>query len=113
MSKRLSNRLLQGVIVGLAGCTLAFGAAMSASEYAVAKDRATAEYKAAKAQCKNLSGNARDVCTAEATAAEKKAKAEAEAQYKNTDQAHRDARISSRRSRLRRREGQMRRKDGQ
>ena len=95
MSKRLLNRLLQGVIVGLAGCTLAFGAAMSASEYAAAKDRAMAEYKAAKAQCNNLSGNARDVCTAEAAAAEKKAKAEAEAQYKNTDQAHRDARISS------------------
>ena len=34
------------------------------------------------------------MCIAEAKAAEKKAKAEAEAQYKNTDKAHRDARIS-------------------
>jgi hypothetical protein len=95
MSRRPLPRLLGGVFFGLAVPVLAWGTAMSASEYKAAKDRATQDYKAAVAQCNGLSGNARDVCKAEAAAGEKKAKAEAEAQYKNTEKAHRDARIAS------------------
>ena len=52
-------------------------------------------YKAAKARCDGLSGNPKDVCIAEAKAAEKKAKADAEAAYKNTDAARRNARIAA------------------
>jgi hypothetical protein len=95
MNKRLPHRLLEGVVLGLAVPTLAIGAAMSAGEYSAVKDRAATNYKAAVANCKSLSGNAKDVCIAEAKADEKKAKAEAEAQYKNTDKAYRDARISA------------------
>jgi hypothetical protein len=95
MSQRILNRLLAGVVISLAVPTLAFGAAMSASEYSAAKDRAAAEYKAAKAKCDALSGNPKDVCIAEAKAAEKKTKAEVEAQHKNTDKARRDARINA------------------
>jgi len=93
MNTRLLHRMLEGIVIGVAVPSLAFGAAMSASEYSSTKDRASAEYKAAKAQCDRLSGNPKDVCIAEAKAEEKKAKAEAEAQYKNTDKARRDARI--------------------
>ena len=42
-----------------------------------------------------MSGNPKDVCIAEAKAAEKKAKANAEAPYKNTDTARRNARIAA------------------
>ncbi|NDP43393.1 MAG: hypothetical protein GZ089_11865 [Aromatoleum sp.] len=92
---RTANRLLEGLVIGLAVPTLAIGAVMTAGEYSASKDRASAEYKTAKAHCDNLSGNPKDVCVAEAKAAEKKAKAEAEAQYKNTDKARRDARVDA------------------
>ncbi len=95
MSKPTFNRLLQGVAVGLAIPTLAFGAAMTSNDYSAAKSRAEADYKAASARCDSMSGNPKDVCIAEAKAAEKKAKAEAEAQYKNTDKARADAIIAA------------------
>ena len=95
MNRRILSRLLEGIVVTLAVPTLALGAAMSSSDYSAAKNRASADYKAAKAECDRLSGNPKDVCIAEAKAAEKKLKAEAEAQYKNTDKARRDARIDA------------------
>jgi hypothetical protein len=96
MTRRRLFRVLQGVVAaGFAVPVIALGAAMSSSEYSAAKDRAAADYKAAKAQCDGLSGNPKDVCIAEAKASEKKAKAEAEARYRNTDKAYRDARISA------------------
>jgi hypothetical protein len=95
MNRRTLNRLLEGIVVGLTVPTLALGAAMSASEYSATKDRASADYKAAKAQCDRLTGNQKDVCIAEAKASEKKAVAQAEAQYKDSDKARRDARIAA------------------
>jgi hypothetical protein len=89
------NRLLAGVVVGCAVPTLAFGAAMTSQQYSAAKDNANAAYKSAKAQCDSMSGNAKDVCVAEAKANLKKAKANAEADYKNTDKARRDAKIEA------------------
>jgi len=88
-------RLVQAAVIGLALPTLAFGATPSSSDYSAAKDRAAADYKAAKARCDGMSGNPKDVCIAEAKAAEKRAKAEAEASYKNTDVARRNARIAA------------------
>ncbi len=55
-------------------------------------ERADAQYEAAAARCKTLSGNEREVCAAEAKAAAEKAKADADAAYRNTD-TQRDARI--------------------
>ena len=89
------DRLLQGFVIGLAVPTLALAAAMSSADYSAAKDRAATEYKAARAQCDSMSGNQKDVCIAQAKAAEKRAVAEAEAQYKNTDKARADARIAA------------------
>jgi len=93
--KRSFNGLLEGIVLGLAVPTLAIAVTMTSADYSAAKSKASADYKAAKAQCDTLKDNPKDVCIAEAKAAEKKAKAEAEAQYKNTDKARRDARIDA------------------
>ena len=63
------------------------GMAMTKEEYNAGKDRIGADYKAAKAQCDTLQGNAKDVCMKEAKGREKVAKAELEAQYKPSDKA--------------------------
>lgn len=47
-------------------------------------DQAEADYKAAKAACKQKSGNERDVCMKEAKGAYKATKAEAKAEKKST-----------------------------
>ena len=95
MRNPMFTRMLQGCVIGIAVPTLAFGAAMTVSEYDTAKSRAEAQFKSARGQCDSLSGNPKDVCIAEAKAAEKKAKADAEAQYKNTEKARADARIAA------------------
>ena len=95
MKRSALNRVLEGVVIGLAVPTLALGAATTSSEYSAAKDSANAAYKSARAQCDSMSGNAKDVCVAEAKGNLKKAKADAEARYKNTDKARRDAKIDA------------------
>ncbi len=88
------ERLLDALVLGLAVPTIAIAAGMTGAEYNAAKDRATANYKAAVARCDTVArGPERDVCVADAKAAEKRAKAEADAAYKNTDKARRDARL--------------------
>ena len=52
---------------------------MSSQEYSAAQDRIKADYKAARAACDKMSGNAKDICVEEAKGAEKVA--EAELQY--------------------------------
>ncbi len=94
MSRCALDRMLAAAVIGLAVPSLALGAAMSSSEYSKAKDNANTAYKSAKAQCDALSGNPKDVCVAEAKASLKRARADAEAQYKNTDKARRDAKIA-------------------
>jgi hypothetical protein len=79
--------------IALAIPTLAMGAAMSTSDYSAAKERAAIEYEASRAQCSQLSRNARAMCLVEARAVERKAMARAEARYRNTETARRDARI--------------------
>lgn len=51
---------------------------MSSAEHKAGKERITAEYKAAKAACDGMSGNAKDICIEEAKGKEKVAKAELE-----------------------------------
>ena len=50
-------------------------AAVTKDEYRATKDRIGTEYKAAKAKCDALSGQPKNLCVAEAKAAEKRAKA--------------------------------------
>jgi hypothetical protein len=84
---------VQFLSIALAIPTLAMGAAMSTSDYSAAKERAAIEYEASRAQCSQLSGNARAMCLVEARAVERKAMARAEARYRNTETARRAARI--------------------
>ena len=57
---------------------------MSQDDYEAGKDQSASQYKADKAACKSFSGNARDICVAEAKGKEKVANADLEAGYKPT-----------------------------
>jgi hypothetical protein len=69
-------------------------APMSKADYTQAVKDADAQYKSAKDACKSLTGNAKDICLAEAAGKQKVAKADAEAAYKNTPKAREDARVA-------------------
>jgi len=56
-------------------------AAMDKTEYAAAKDRISAAYKADRSACDSFSGNAKDICVEQAKGKEKVARAELEANY--------------------------------
>ena len=62
--------------------------------YQAAKTAAITDYSTAKEKCKQLSGNAKDVCIEEAKAARTRTESEAMAQYENTDKARSKARIA-------------------
>ena len=91
MSKLLIS-LLAGAGIALAGN--AGAANMTRDAYKAEKDKIEAAYKADKAACKDMKGNAKDVCMEEAKAKEKIAKADAEASYKGTEKARYDARVT-------------------
>ena len=67
---------------------------MSKDSYTMAKENADAQYKIDKEACSPLSGNAKDICAAEAKGRYNVAKAEAEAAYKNTPKAREHARVA-------------------
>ena len=81
------------VAAGLAFGGSALAQSMSKDEYA-GKERIAADYKAAKAGCDSLAGNAKDICMAQAKGREKVAKAELEAAYKPTDKHRYDAAVA-------------------
>ncbi len=60
---------------------------ISKETYTQAKKDADAQYKIDKDACSSLSGNAKDICVAEAKGKDKVAKADAEAAYVNTPKA--------------------------
>ena len=79
----------------LACAQLAFAVTtQTRSDYTAAVDRASTEYKGARAKCEPLTGHDKDRCSVEAKAAEKRAKASAEANYRATDKAKSDSRIA-------------------
>jgi hypothetical protein len=63
---------------------------ISGDEYKREKDRVEAEAKAAKAKCKELKDNAKDICQAEAKANEKVAKKELDFKKNPNDKNARD-----------------------
>jgi osmotically-inducible protein OsmY len=73
---------------------LAFSAgaavAMTKDEYKSAKSSIASQYKADQAACKPMTGNAKDICKAEAKGKEKVAKAELEQSYKPSAKHSRD-----------------------
>lgn len=72
----------------------AFSETMSKDAYKAAENQIEATYKSEKALCEPLSGNAEDVCVAQAKAKEKTAKADLEARYDPTEKNHYKARIA-------------------
>lgn len=89
--------------LGVAGCATQREAPMTAAKPAtpISKDaydtivkNADMQYKTEKDACAPRSGNAKDICLAEASGKEKVAKADAEAAYKNTPKLREDARVT-------------------
>jgi hypothetical protein len=94
MSKLMIS-LLAAAGIAFAGAANAAGTTtMSRDAYKADKDKIEAQYKSDKERCSSLSGNAKDVCQAEVKGKEKVAKADLEANYKNTDKARNDARVA-------------------
>jgi hypothetical protein len=67
---------------------------ISKEAYTQAKKDADAQYKVDKDACSSLSGNAKDICVAEAKGKDKVTKADAEAAYANTPKARENARVA-------------------
>jgi hypothetical protein len=78
---RFDRSFLAAAALLLAFTTGASAATLPKADYAAGKKSIAAEYKAAKADCKKLSGNAEDVCIEQAKAKEKVALAELEFSY--------------------------------
>ncbi len=66
-------------------------AALTPSEYSVARQNADAQYKLELENCKSLGGNARDVCVKDAKAVRDSARADAYAAFKDTPKARAEA----------------------
>jgi hypothetical protein len=94
----IRSRLVLASLGGAAILSVAqFASAMASQtriDYTSAIERASIAYKDARAKCEPLTGHDRDMCAVEAKAAEKKAKATAEATYKGTVKAKTDSRIA-------------------
>jgi hypothetical protein len=67
---------------------------MSKDQVKTEKERIASDAKAARDKCKDLKGNAKDVCMAEAKGQEKLAKAELEAKQKDTPKARYDVAVA-------------------
>ena len=92
--------------LGLAGCATQRDASVAAAKpmapvapiskdaYDTAVKNAEMQSKMDKDACASRSGNAKDICLAEANGKEKVAKADAEAAYKSTPKAREDARVT-------------------
>ena len=68
-------------LLSLAISTQASAQSMSRADYSAAKTRISSEYKADKAMCQQLAGNAKDICIEEGKAKEKVAKADLSFNY--------------------------------
>jgi hypothetical protein len=81
------NKLNMTAVAAAIGLVFSAGAmaqTLSKEAYKAAEERIAAEYATDKATCDPLSGNAQDICIAEAKGKEKIAKAELEARYEPT-----------------------------
>jgi len=91
--------LLITASLGVAGASTAQVTApattpLSKEAYATAKKHADTQYQSDKAACASLSGNAKDICVADAKGKAAIARADAEAGLKNTAKARESARVA-------------------
>lgn len=80
--------------ISLAFSAGAMAQTLSKQDYKAGKNKISAEYKLAKAGCAPLSGNAKDMCKAEAKGRDKVALAELEVSYKPTSENHYKASVA-------------------
>ena len=82
------NLKVSFVVAAMLAFSGAQAATMTKADYTAGKTRISADYKADKAACASMSGNAKDICVEEAKAKEKVARAELEYGYtgKSSDQ---------------------------
>jgi hypothetical protein len=92
MSKLLMSLLIAAGAMGTSATALADP--ITKDQYKATLKQIDADYKADKQNCAGQSGNARDICKAEATGKKNVAKADAEAAYKTTDKARTNAQIA-------------------
>ena len=85
----LIKTILVAAALSLSGSVFAADA-MSKDQVKAEKDRISAEAKAAKDKCKDMKGNAKDICMAEAKGNEKVAKAELALKQKDTPKNRQD-----------------------
>lgn len=91
------NKLNSSAIALALGVAFSAGAmaqAMSKHDYQAGKDNIAAAYKAGKAGCASLSGNANDICIAETKGREQIAIAELDAGYKPARKARYQVRVA-------------------
>jgi hypothetical protein len=82
-----------GMALLAAGPALAAPSVEAKAAWVQAKDRAAADYKAARTRCDAITGNPKDVCLAEAKAIRVRTEEEAGALYKNTLKAFTQSRM--------------------
>ena len=92
MNKLNINAIALAVTLAFSAGAMAEG--MSKVDYKAGKDKIAAMYKTDKAACSSLSGNASDICKAEAKGKEKVAAAELEASYQPTSKHRYQARVA-------------------
>lgn len=80
--------------ITLAFSTAAMAEGMSKADFKAGQDKISAEYKTAKANCGSLSGNASDICIAEAKGTEKVALANLDATYKPSQKSRYEAHVA-------------------
>jgi hypothetical protein len=88
--------VIAALVAALGAGSAAFAAKdlMTRDAYKAEKDRIEAEYQAAKEACNKLSGNAEDVCKAEARGNQRIAEADLDAKNTGTAKARSDARVA-------------------
>lgn len=92
MNKLNINVIALAVTLSFSAGAMAEG--MSKVDYKAGKDKISAMYKTDKAACSSLSGNASDICKAEAKGKEEVAVAELEASYQPTSKNRYQARVA-------------------
>ena len=91
--KKLNISILS-LAIGLALSTGAMAEGMSKKQYKSLDKSIDAQYKVAKKGCDSLSGNAEDICEAEAKGIRNTAKAELKYNYNPTNKASYNARVA-------------------
>jgi hypothetical protein len=94
MKRRVTNLLFACAAIAAANHAVA-APDEGMQQYRESLAGARATYESDLAQCKQMRGEERDLCTVEAKAAHKKANAEAIAHHRNTPEARVDARIAA------------------